>query len=141
MATAERFEELEVWKSARELAAEVYHAVQASEISRQFALRDQILRAAISMPANIAEGFERGGNKEFVQFLYVAKGSAGELRTLMYLVKDCGYLDEKICKNLVGRTESVSRQLGGFIQYLKGSPYQGKKSAQEKTEEAQSERH
>ena len=79
------FEDLEVWKEARRLTQEIYRLARTANFSKDFSLTDQMQRAAISMMSNIAEGFERGGNQEFSQFLYIAKGSCGELRAQLYL--------------------------------------------------------
>ena len=80
MATIRRFEDIEAWKKARELNREVYRITRGDLFARDFGLRDQIRRSSVSVLSNIAEGFERDGNAEFKQFLYIAKGSAGELR-------------------------------------------------------------
>ena len=81
MATIKRFEDIEAWKKARELTREVYRHSKVGPFSKDFGLRDQIRRAAVSVMSNIAEGFERGGNKEFMQFLAIAKGSVGEIES------------------------------------------------------------
>jgi four helix bundle protein len=80
MSTIERFEDIEAWKLARKLTSLIYEVSAARDFSRDFALRDQIRRASISIVSNIAEGFERDGDREFLQFLSVAKGSCGEVR-------------------------------------------------------------
>jgi four helix bundle protein len=85
------FEDLNVWKQARQLTQEVYRLTKTEKFLKDFGLRDQIRRAAISVMSNIAEGFERGGNQEFVQFLYVAKASCGEVRSQLYVALDQGY--------------------------------------------------
>jgi four helix bundle protein len=85
------FEDLNVWKQARQLTQEVYRLTKTEKFLKDFGLRDQSRRAAISVMANIAEGFERGGNQEFVQFLYVAKASCGEVRSQLYVALDQGY--------------------------------------------------
>ena len=87
------FEELEIWKIARRLTQEVYTLAQTSKLSRDYGLRDQMQRAAVSTMSNIAEGFERGGNQEFGQFLYVAKASCGELRSQLYVALDQKYIN------------------------------------------------
>jgi len=79
------FEDLEVWKEARRLTNEIYGATRNDGFSKDFGLRDQIQRAAVSIMSNIAEGFERGGNQEFIQFLYIAKGSCGEVRAQLHV--------------------------------------------------------
>ena len=89
MSRIERFEDLEAWKLARALNAMIYNASGAGAFSHDFALRDQIRRASISIVSNIAEGFERDGDKEFAQFLFMAKGSCGEVRAQLYLAMDC----------------------------------------------------
>ena len=88
MATFHRFEDIDAWQKARELTRAVYAASRSGSFSKDFALRDQIRRASISVMSNIAEGFERGGNKEFRQFLSTAKGSAGEVRAQRYVALD-----------------------------------------------------
>jgi four helix bundle protein len=94
MASLKCFEDLEVWQKSREFAKEIYSISKGSRLSRDLILRDQIIRCAISINSNIAEGFERGGTGEFIQFLSIAKGSAGELRSQLYIVLDQGYIDE-----------------------------------------------
>ena len=90
MATIQRFEEIEAWQVARELTRSVYECSKSGSFAKDFALRDQIRRAAISVMSNIAEGFERGGNAEFIQFLSIAKGSAAEVETQLYVALDQG---------------------------------------------------
>ena len=94
------FEELEIWKEARRLTYEIYDLSKAPRFSKDFGLRDQMQRAAVSIMSNIAEGFERGGNQEFVQFLYVAKGSCGERRSQLYVALDQEHVDQKVADNL-----------------------------------------
>ncbi len=88
----QRFEDLEAWQIARELANQIYKITKQESVCRDFGFVDQIRRAAISIMNNIAEGFERGSNKDFVRFLFIARGSAGEVRSLLYLGLDQGYL-------------------------------------------------
>ena len=95
MAATERFEAIEAWQKARILTKEVYNATATGNFARDFGLRDQIRRAAVSVMYNIAEGFERGGNKEFQQFLSQAKGSAGEVRAQLYVTLDAGFLPQE----------------------------------------------
>ena len=95
------FEDLEIWKEARRLTCEIYNLSKTPKFSKDFGLRDQIQRAAVSIMSNIAEGFERGGNQEFVQFLYVAKGSCGELRSQLYVALDQAYIDHKVIGQLL----------------------------------------
>lgn len=109
-----RFEDLVAWQKARELTAAVYKTTKQGEFMRDFALRDQIRRAAISVMANIAEGFERGKPSEFHQFLSVAKASCAELRSHLYVALDVGYLDRESFHSLLLSAEEVGRILGGL---------------------------
>ena len=122
MASIERFEELEVWQEARKLVRAAYAASQQGAFAKNFGLRDQIQRASVSIMSNIAEGFERSGNKEFSHFLYMAKGSAGELRSQLYVALDLSYLDQTAFKQLHDSALCVVRQLSGFIKYLNSLP-------------------
>ena len=106
------FEELEVWKRACKLAVNVYLAVKDS---REFGLRDQINRAAVSIPSNIAEGAERDSIKEFIQFLHIAKGSVAELRTQLYIAEKIGILTPLMTRPLVTETKEISSMLQGLI--------------------------
>ena len=118
MASVQKFEDLAVWQEARTLVREVYATTQSGRFVKDFGLRDQGRRAAVSVLSNIAEGFERGGNKEFTHFLYLAKGSAGEVRSQLYAALDLGYLEQKSFDQLCNLAGNVSRQLSGFIKYL-----------------------
>jgi four helix bundle protein len=110
----ERFEDIVAWQKARELTAQVYRVSQQQErLRKDFGLRDQMLRAAISMMANIAEGFERGRLSEFHQFLSVSKASCAELRSHLYVALDAGYLDAEEFEVLRLKAEEVGRILGG----------------------------
>ncbi|MDF1526635.1 MAG: four helix bundle protein [bacterium] len=95
MSKITRFEDLLTWQKARELIRVILTLTKSEEFSRDFALKNQLCRAVISVPANIAEGFERDGNREFVKFLSMAKGSAGELRSLLHLALDHGYISSE----------------------------------------------
>ena len=127
MATIERFEDLEAWKRARSLTKLIYKISSEGDFSRDFALRDQIRRAAISIVSNIAEGFERDGDREFVQYLFVAKGSCGEVRAQLYLSLDCGYIGSEDFQQLSTRAVELNRIISGLIKYLKQSNLSGKK--------------
>jgi len=124
---AERFEELKVWRVSRELVNFVYGITDNGAFRKDYGLKDQIRRAAISIPSNIAEGFERGGNKELCQFLYIAKGSAGEVRSQLYLALDQKYISNADFEDLNSLCTDVSNQLSGFINYLKSSELKGRK--------------
>lgn len=93
MSKIEKFEDIEAWKLAREITRAIYQASSTGEFSKDFALVNQIRRASVSILSNIAEGFERNGDKEFVQFLTVAKGSCGEVREQLYVTLDQTYVD------------------------------------------------
>ncbi|SRR5579884_1357285 len=123
----DHFEDLEVWKESRALAASVYKVTGERGFASDFGLRDQIRRAAVSVMSNIAEGFERGGNAEFIQFLYIAKGSCGEVRSQLYVAKDQSYLSEKEFNELFKSFKRLSVMLNNLIVYLKGSSLKGAK--------------
>lgn len=127
MAKIEHFEDIEAWQKARELTRMVYEMTQDGAFARDFGLRDQIRRAAVSVMSNIAEGFERGSNKEFIQFLFIAKGSAGEVRAQLYVAKDQGFLNDEQFLNLYHLAQQISRQLSAFIKYLQNSQSKGAK--------------
>jgi len=119
MAKVERFQDLRVWAAARELVKAVYEATASRGLSKDYALRDQMRRAAISVPSNIAEGFARRSNREFVQFLFIAKGSAAELQSQLYTALDLAYLDQDGFDRLSEDTEVLSKQLSRLISYLR----------------------
>jgi four helix bundle protein len=123
MATYNSFEDLPVWQNARELGVLIYKTSAEGKLSKDFALRNQVQKAVISVSSNIAEGFERSSKKEFIQFLYIAKGSCGELRSQLYIIKDLGYLDNDRSEILIKSASNASRQISGFIKYLKNSRF------------------
>jgi four helix bundle protein len=127
MATITCFEDLKVWQKARALANCVYAGTSRGPFARDFVLRDQATRAVISIALNIAEGFERGGRKEFLQFLSVAKGSCGEVRAQLYLALDQRYIDQTQFDALVAQAREVSSMLSGLMAYLKRSNVPGTK--------------
>ncbi|MFN2516241.1 MAG: four helix bundle protein [Pyrinomonadaceae bacterium] len=122
-----RFEEIESWKKARSLTREIYEATATGQFVRDFGLKDQIRRGAVSILSNIAEGFERGGDREFAQFLAVAKGSCGEVRAQLYVALDQGYFSQEAFERLAGSAIEVGELLSGFMRYLKGSQLRGSK--------------
>ena len=130
MAKIERFEDLISWQKARELNRLVYKISANGTFVKDFALRDQIRRASISIMSNIAEGFERGGDKEFAQFLSNAKGSCGEVRCQLYAALDEKYLSEVEFKQLSEKSLEVSRLISGFMTYLRRSELRGNKFKQ-----------
>jgi four helix bundle protein len=127
MPTVERFEDLRVWQEAREVVSLVYRLTGKFPPSERYGLASQMQRAAVSTMSNVAEGFERGTMKEFINFLYVAKGSNGEVRSQAYVALDLGYISQGECEGLVRRCETLSRRLYNFIEYLKHTPFQGPK--------------
>lgn len=118
----ERFEDIEAWKEGRMLVSDVYRALSGI---RDYGFRDQIQRAAISITSNISEGFDRGSNKEFIQFLIFARGSASEVRSQSYNALDLGYIDLKTFENISTKCKSVSNLINGFIRYLRNSGRKG----------------
>lgn len=121
MAKAEKFEDLIVWQEARQLRKEVYAAAKNGAFSKDFEMRGQIRAAALSVMNNIAEGFERGSNKEFAQFLNIAKGSAGEVRSILYAALDEDYVTADEFEKLRERSLSVSRRCSKLITYLQNA--------------------
>ena len=122
-----KFEDLESWKKARSLTNKVYEATAQGGFSRDFGLKDQIRRASISILSNIGEGFERSGDKEFLQFLAVAKGSCGEVRSQLYIAVDQGYLTQDLFEGLVDRAGEIGRMISGLMKYLQKSELKGSK--------------
>lgn len=115
MARIDRFEEIESWRNAKALCLEIYSLLAAN---RDFSFNDQLKRASISIMNNIAEGFERQSNKEFKQFLYIAKGSAGEVRSMVLLGKELGYFTEDVSRELEDRVVTISKLIAGLIKRL-----------------------
>ncbi|MFN8362610.1 MAG: four helix bundle protein [Cloacibacterium normanense] len=126
MATINNFEDLEIWQNARELCKKInqYCLHNPKFLNHD---KNQIDRASASIMDNIAEGFEREGNKEFVNFLTMSKGSAGEVRSQLIRAFDRNYIDEEVFSFLKSETISLSKKLSGFINYLKNSEHKGNK--------------
>jgi four helix bundle protein len=112
----EKFEDLLVWQESYYLAKEVYKAFKSC---RDFGFRDQVQRAVVSLPSNIAEGYERQSNKEFIQFLFIAKGSCGELRTQLSLAIELDMLEKQLGSDLIEKTRKISAMLFKFIKARK----------------------
>ena len=127
MATFRTFEEIAAWKKARELTHDIYRLTGSGAFAKEYALRDQIRRASISVMSNIAEGFERDGKREFVQFLSIAKGSAGELRAQLCIAFDQGYIDTETFGRLDGISREIGKMIGSLIDYLRRSSIKGTK--------------
>jgi len=130
MAKIEKFEDIEAWKQAREITKSIYQISSAGSFSKDFALVNQIRRASISILSNIAEGFERNGDKEFIQFLTIAKGSCGEVRAQLYVALDQDYIDKNQFTVIEGKLSETSRMLSGLIRYLQQSDFKGAKFKQ-----------
>jgi four helix bundle protein len=122
-----RFEDLEIWQEARELCKIVYEITAVGPFSSDFRFRDQIRASAGSTVDNIAEGFDRGGNKEFYQFLSISKGSCGEIRSQSYRAYDSKYITESQLNDLLERTDRLSRKTSNLMQHIKTSPRKGSK--------------
>ena len=125
MATFKTFEEIEAWKKARELTKRVYRASGKGSFARDFGLRDQIRRASVSIMSNIAEGHDRSGTGEFIQFLAVATGSASEVRSQLYVAVDQNYIGATDFDQLSELVAETGRMIGGLMKYLAASGYRG----------------
>ncbi|RYJ43974.1 four helix bundle protein [Flavobacterium beibuense] len=122
MAKLNSFEEIIAWQKSRELNAEIYRIINENELfTKDYGLRDQMRRASISISSNIAEGFERETTKGFIRFLYIAKASAGEFRSQLYLASDLGYISNDDFQTLNLKVNDISKLLSGFIKYLAGT--------------------
>lgn len=132
MATVQRFEELRIWQESRQLVREIYRLTKTKPFVRDFGLNNQIQRAAVSVMSNIAEGFERGSNKEFIQYLFQSKASCGEVRSQLYIALDLEYISPEDCNILLSQTEKLSKGIGAFIINLRQSSIKGKKFSKPK---------
>jgi four helix bundle protein len=121
------FEDLPIWQKARELAKYVFEITTHEPFVHDYKLRDQIRASSGSVMDNIAEGFERTGNKEFIQFLYIAKGSCGETRSQSYRAIDFKYINQETLDKLIYKTKELSTEISNFIKYLKNSGMKGDK--------------
>lgn len=125
--SGKRFEDLPVWKDSRELVREVFGIGRKKTLVREYSFRNHIERTAVSIMANIAEGFERDGDKEFVQYLSQAKASAGELRSHLYVALDMNFIELKEFDSIMHKVISISKQLSGLIRYIRRSNIGGRK--------------
>ena len=132
MASFRTFEDIDAWKKARELTRRVYAVTAKGVFARDFALRDQIRRAAVSVMSNVAEGHGRGGTKEFLQFLSMALGSANEVSSQLYVALDQGYIDDSEFRLLTELAQETARLIGGLARYLRTSELKGSKFASPK---------
>jgi len=114
----EKFEDIEAWKEARKMVNRIYKVCSVNVFKRDFSLADQMKRAAVSIMANIAEGYARNGNKEFIRFLFIAKSSAAELQSHLYVAFDQGYIDNEDFQEIYRDLDKIQRMLSNFIKYL-----------------------
>ena len=122
MAAFKTFEEINAWQNARALVREVYAMTGGGDFSKDCGLKDQIQRAAVSICSNIAEGFERRGNKEFINFLWIAKGSAAEICSQLHNAKDLGYITDEKFKSLYDSAKQIGGMLFNLITILSSEP-------------------
>jgi four helix bundle protein len=127
MSKIERFKDLEIWQHSRDLCKYIFELTMKVPFNKDFSLIDQIKRSSGSVMDNIAEGFERNGNKEFITFLYYSKGSCGEVRSQLYRALDFKYISEDDFNNGFTKTDNISKELSNFIKYLKNNDLKGYK--------------
>lgn len=113
------FEEIKVWQDARAFVKEIYTLTASDKFKKDYGLRDQMQRAAVSILNNISEGFERNNNKEFIKFLLYSKGSAGEIRAMLYVALDINYISEEEFQNYYTNAINIITQIANFIAYLR----------------------
>ena len=133
MATFNKFEDIAAWQRARELTRQIYKLTSTGKFSRDFGLKDQIRRASVSIMSNIAEGFERSGTGEFTHFLATAKGSAGEVRSQLYVAIDQEYITPDVFATLNLVATEISRMIAGLMDYLKKSGLKGTRFKEKRT--------
>lgn len=113
-----KFEDLPIWQDSIELAGTIYAVTNLGEWAKDFGLRDQIRRAVVSISSNIAEGFEKNNNNEFLRYLKIAKGSTGEVRSQLYVARKIAYLAPEAFEPIHSQSEKLCSNIGGFISYL-----------------------
>lgn len=121
-----KFEDLRIWKSALKIIRDVYDITSMPKFSRDFSLRDQLRRSAISMSSNIVEGFEKNNNNEFIRYLKISKGSIGETRNHIYIAFTVDYIDKNQFEKLNVQLQDLANQVGSFIHYLESARKSGK---------------
>ena len=135
MATIKQFEDLICWQRARELVRFIYDISKYRDFERDRGLQDQIRRAAVSVMSNIAEGFDRGTRREFLNYLFIAKGSCGEVKCQLYAAYDVGYIDISKFRNGIRLCDETSRLLQSFIRHLKQGSQAGLQYKREKSQQ------
>lgn len=113
-----KFEELQIWKLSLKITKDIYDITSKKEFAKDFGLRDQIRRAIISVSSNVVEGFEKNNNNEFIRFLKMSKGSVGEVRSQLHIALAVNYITQGEFDHIYEETETLSKQIGGFIVYL-----------------------
>lgn len=119
MAVYSSFEDLPVWKQAKDLAVLIYKITGEYKLKKDRGLVEQIRKAVLSISNSIAEGFDRSSEKEFIKFLYIAKGSVSEVRSQLLICNELGYLDKDVSEKFLEQTRSLTKQIGGLISFLK----------------------
>ncbi|MBI4834151.1 MAG: four helix bundle protein [Planctomycetes bacterium] len=127
MGTVKQFEDLEVWKKAMDFVDLIYDLSDKIPFAKDYALKEQIRRAVISVPSNISEGFERGSNTEFIQFLFIAKGSAGEVRTQLHIAYRRKYIGKEEFESVLKKGAEISGMIKSLINYLSKTSIRGEK--------------
>ena len=127
MATFKKFEEIEAWQKSRQLTKQIYRISRTEEFARDFGLKDQIRRASVSIMSNIAEGYDRSGTGEFIQFLATAKGSAAEVKCQLYVALDQSYINNSTFVELTALVTEIGNMIGGLMSYLRRSGIKGTK--------------
>ncbi len=127
MATIKKFEDLEIWQMARKLCKEIFELTLREKFVKDYSLKAQVRASSGSIMDNIAEGFERGGNKEFKQFLSIAKGSSGETKSQLYRAYDRKYLNEDELKEYLEKIYNLAKKISNMMSYLRHTTYKGQK--------------
>ena len=127
MAIFRSIEEIQAWQKARKLVSEIYRMSKNQEFARDFSFKDQIKRAGYSIMNNISEGFERDGNKEYGQFLAIAKGSTGEVKSMAYVAMDQNYISKEDFELLLSYCKEIGAMLFSLMRYLKNTKIKGTK--------------
>ena len=130
MATFKRFEDIVIWQLGRQLVERIYALTRKGPFAKDYGLREQIQRAAVSVPSNIAEGFERDGNKEFVKFLYIAKGSVGEVQSQLYNAQDLGYITTEEMSETYDFAHRIAAGIHALIRSLSAASRAGRRYEQ-----------